>query len=239
MLHRRLRPRRAHAAGRAAADLPPSADGVLAVPPALLAGFGDHTSTPCWRSCAGSASPRSVSVHPLRGRAAPSRRSPAAASDGTERPVISPVCPAVVSLIELEIPFARRPPGAAGVALGGAAARPWRARRHLRGVVPEPAHRAARAAAHGAAAHGHAAPRARSRAAAARARADARAHAVRHGAAAAGGTAPPTCSRSPASRTCWPCSSRSRTAGSADVAAVEPFICDDGCFGSPLLGEDV
>ena len=83
--------------------LKPGTDGVLAVPPALLAGFGDHAVDTVLEELRGLGFAEVVSVHPYEDEL---RRGvlDLAATSAMPAPVISPVCPAVVSLIEVRCP---------------------------------------------------------------------------------------------------------------------------------------
>ena len=114
-------PRRADAAGRARASSRRPAS-VLAVPPALLAGFGDHAVGTVLDELRALGFAEVVSIAPLRGRAAPRR----------PRPRPRPARPAgACDLAGLpggrephraQVPVARASPGAARFPLGGAAA---------------------------------------------------------------------------------------------------------------------
>jgi len=209
-------------------------DGVLAVPPALLAGFGDHGVETVLEELRGLGFSDVVSVHPYEEEL---RREvlDLASSGAVEAPVISPVCPAVVALIEVKFPSLLRHLAPL--------VSPWEAlQRHLDRedvtfAVSCPSQRTAILAHR---------PTAQRRTATVRLVRDA----VLPRLAARNSTA----SGSP--------KPRPQAAGADDVlvvtgvahvqavleqiedgrlrgvAAIEPFICDDGCFGSPLLGED-
>ena len=208
---------------------------VLVVPPALLAGFGEHPVAAVVEELRGLGYDEVLSVHRYEDDL---RRAviDLAATGDAPAPLISPVCPAVVNLIEVKFPSLLEhlaplasPWEAAQLALDGP-------RGHVRRLVPQPAHRAARAAAHGAARHGHGRGR------------------PRRGAAAAG--------RARAARAPGDAASPPQAGGADDllvvtgvphvlavleavedgrlpgVSAIEPYICDGGCFGTPLLAED-
>ena len=208
---------------------------VLVVPPALLAGFGEHPVAAVVEELRGLGYDEVVSVHRYEDDL---RREviDLAATGDAPAPLISPVCPAVMNLVEVKFPslLEHLVPLAS----------PWEAaQQDLDGraatfAVSCPSQRTALLAQR---------PTAQ--------RDTVTAGAVRErGAAAAGGArrsarraprphrrrpaAPTTCSSSPASRTCSPCSRPSRTAGCPASPPIEPYLCDGGCFGSPLLDED-
>ena len=209
-------------------------DGVLAVPPALLAGFGDHGVETVLDELRGLGFAKVVSVHPYEDEL---RREvlELAGSRAVDAPVISPVCPAVVDLIEIKFPSLVRHLAPL--------ASPWEAlqrdldREDVTYAVSCPCQRTAILAQQ---------PTAQRRTVTARL--------VREAVLPRLAARRRTASGSPAPRP---------QAGGADdllvvtgvthveavleqiedgrlngVAAVEPFICDDGCFGSPLLDED-
>jgi anti-sigma regulatory factor (Ser/Thr protein kinase)/Pyruvate/2-oxoacid:ferredoxin oxidoreductase delta subunit len=214
--------------------LAPGTDGVLAVPPALLAGFGDHAVDTVLEELRGLGFTEVVSVHPYEDGL---RRGvlDLAATSALPAPVISPVCPAVVSLIEVKFPSL--------VPHLAPLASPWEAlqrdlgERDVTYVVSCPSQRTALLAQQPTAQRRTVTPRLVREAVLPRLAARRRA--------ADGAPAP-----------------RPQAAGADDVlavsgvshvlavleeiedgrltgvASVEPFICDDGCFGSPLLGED-
>jgi len=207
---------------------------VLVVPPALLAGFGEHTVEAVAEELRGLGYGEVVSVH---GYEDDLRRAviELAATGDAPAPLISPVCPAVMNLVEVKFP--------ALIDHLAPLASPWEAaQRDLSGrdatfVVSCPSQRsvllsqrptAQRDTVTAATARDAVLPRLAARA--------------------------PHAAGAPAS---------SPQAGGADdllvvtgvshvlavleaveddrlpgVAAIEPYICDGGCFGSPLLGED-
>lgn len=209
-------------------------DGVLAVPPALLAGFGDHGVETVLEELRGLGFAEVLSVHPYEDEL---RREvlDLAGSGAVEAPVISPVCPAVADLIEVKFPSLVRHLAPL--------ASPWEAlqrdldRQDVTYAVSCPCQRTAILAQQ---------PTAQRHTVTARLVREAVLPrlAARHSTA-SGSSAP-----------------RPQEAGADDllvvtgvahveavleqiedgrlggVAAVEPFICDDGCFGSPLLSED-
>ena len=79
------------------------AGGVLAVPPALLAGFGDHAADTVLDELRALGYDEVVAAHPYEDAL---RREvfDLVAGSSLRAPVISPVCPAAVSLIELKFP---------------------------------------------------------------------------------------------------------------------------------------
>jgi anti-sigma regulatory factor (Ser/Thr protein kinase)/Fe-S-cluster-containing hydrogenase component 2 len=209
--------------------------GVLAVPPALLAGFGDHAAATVLDELLALGFDEVVVLH---GYEDALRREvlDLAATSSLPEPVISPVCPAAVSLVELKFPSL--------VHHLAPLASPWEAlQRDLEGrdvtyVVSCPSQRSALLAQLPTDQRRTVTPRRVREAVLPRLLA-------RHEAAAEHPGAP------------WP------QAGGADdllvvdgvdhvtavleqiedgvltgVAAVEPYLCDGGCFGSPLLGED-
>jgi anti-sigma regulatory factor (Ser/Thr protein kinase)/Fe-S-cluster-containing hydrogenase component 2 len=209
-------------------------EGVLAVPPALLAGFGDHGVETVLEELRELGFDEVVSVHPYEDEL---RREvlDLAGNGSVEAPVISPVCPAVVDLIEVKFPSLVRHLAPL--------ASPWEAlqrdldRPDVTYAVSCPCQRTAILAQQ---------PTAQRHTVTARLVREAVLPrlAARHR----------TASSSPAPRP--------QAAGADDllvvsgvthveavleqiedgrlggVAAIEPYICDDGCFGSPLLGED-
>ena len=209
-------------------------DAVLAVPPALLAGFGGHSPDTVREELLGLGFAEVVSVHPYENEVRHAVLDLAAA-DELPAPVISPVCPAVVNLIEGRFPSL--------LTHLAPLASPWEAlQRHLgeRDVtyaVSCPSQRTALLAQQ---------PTAQRRTVTVRL--------VREA------VLPRLAARRPApGDTPAP---RPQAAGADDllvvsgvshvlavleqiedgrlagVSAVEPFVCDGGCFGSPLLGED-
>jgi anti-sigma regulatory factor (Ser/Thr protein kinase)/Fe-S-cluster-containing hydrogenase component 2 len=214
--------------------LVPGADSVLAVPPALLAGFGDHAVDTVLEELRGLGFAEVVSVHPYEDELRRGVLDLSAAS-AMPAPVISPVCPAVVSLIEVKFPSL--------VPHLAPLASPWEAlqrdlgERDVTYVVSCPSQRSALLAQQPTAQRRTVTPRLVREAVLPRLAARRRAT-----------------HETPAPRT--------QAAGADDllvvsgvthvlavleeiedgrlsgVASVEPFICDDGCFGSPLLGED-
>jgi anti-sigma regulatory factor (Ser/Thr protein kinase)/Fe-S-cluster-containing hydrogenase component 2 len=213
----------------------PSAGSVLAVPPALLAGFGDHAVDTVLEELRDLGFAEVVSVDPYEDEL---RRAvlELAATSTLPAPVISPVCPAVVSLIEVKFPSL--------VPHLAPLASPWEAvqlelgeRHDVTYVVSCPSQRTALLAQQPTAQRHTVTPRLVRDAVLPRL-------AGRHR----------TATDTPAPR--------AQAAGAddllvvtgvshvlavleeiedgklADAASVEPFICDGGCFGSPLLGED-
>jgi len=214
--------------------LAPGADGVLAVPPALLAGFGDHAVDTVLQELRGLGFAEVVSVHPYEDELRHGVFDLAATS-ALPTPVISPVCPAVVSLVELKFPSL--------VPHLAPLASPWEAlqrdlgERDVTYVVSCPSQRTALLAQQPTAQRRTVTPRLVREAVLPRLAARRRAP-----------------DETPAPQ--------SQAAGADDllvvtgvshvlavleqvedgrltgVSSVEPFICDGGCFGSPLLGED-
>jgi anti-sigma regulatory factor (Ser/Thr protein kinase)/Fe-S-cluster-containing hydrogenase component 2 len=209
------------------------AGGVLAVPPALLAGFGDHAADTVLDELRALGYDEVVVVHPYEDAL---RREvlDLVAGSSLRAPVISPVCPAAVSLIELKFP--------ALVPHLAPLASPWEALQRDLGdreatfVVSCPSQRTALLAQQPTDQRRTVTPGLVRDAVLPRLTA-------RHETAAA---------RTP----------RPQAAGADDllvvngvahvtavleqiedgvltgVAAVEPYLCDGGCFGSPLLAED-
>lgn len=213
--------------------LTPEGDSVLAVPPGLLAGFGGHAVETVLEELRELGFAEVVSVHPYEDRL---RRAvlELAASGESPAPVISPVCPAVVNLIEVKFPSLVRHLAPL--------ASPWEAlqrdmgERDVTYTVSCPSQRSALLAQQ---------PTGQRHTVTARL--------VREA------VLPRLSARTPSGGSPAP---RPQAAGADDllvvtgvshvlavleeiedgrlpgVAAVEPFVCDDGCFGSPLLGED-
>ncbi len=213
--------------------LQPEAGGVLAVPPALLAGFGDQAVDTVLEELRGLGFADVLSVHPYDDEL---RRAvlELSASGAGESPVISPVCPAVVNLIEVKFP--------ALVGHLAPLASPWEAlqrdlsERDVTFAVSCPSQRTALLTQQ---------PTAQRRTVSVRA--------VREA------VLPRLAARRRVAAVPAP---RPQAAGADDllvvtgvahvlavleeiedgrlpgVAAVEPFVCDGGCFGSPLLDED-
>jgi anti-sigma regulatory factor (Ser/Thr protein kinase)/Fe-S-cluster-containing hydrogenase component 2 len=214
--------------------LVPGTHGLLAVPPALLAGFGDHAVDTVLEELRGLGFAEVVSVHPYEDEL---RRGvlELAATSALPAPVISPVCPAVVSLIEVKFPSL--------VPHLAPLASPWEAlqrdlgERDVTYVVSCPSQRTALLAQQATAQRRTVTPRLVREAVLPRLAARRRA---------AQGT------RAPLQQAAGADDLLVVTGVShvlavleeiedgrlTDVASVEPFICDDGCFGSPLLGED-
>ena len=155
---------------------------------------------------------------------------------GGAQPVHLPRLPRRRQSHRAQVPVAASAPRAARLAVGGAAARPGRAGRHLRRVVPEPARDAARPASprRSVTSSRRGSPRDALlplTAGAPQARAAPRA--PRHG------------RRRRRRRTTLlvvtgvahvlAVLERIEDGLLADVAVVEPYVCDGGCFGSPLL----
>ena len=208
--------------------------GVLVVPPALLAGFGEHAVETVAEELRGLGYDEVVSAHGYEDELRRAVIELAAAGDAPV-PLISPVCPAVVSLVEVKFPSL--------VGHLAPLASPWEAaQRDLGGraatfAVSCPSQRSALLAQQPTAQRDTVTVRAVREALLPRLAARAAATASM-----------------PATRV---------QAGGADdllvvtgvahvlavleavedgrlpgVAAVEPYICDGGCFGSPLLRED-
>jgi ferredoxin len=207
--------------------------GVLAVPPALLAGFGEHPAGTVLDELRGLGYSEVVSVHPYEDALRRDVLDRAATGDGPA-PVISPVCPAVVNLVELKFP--------ALVKHLAPLASPWEALQRDLGerdatfAVSCPSQRTALLSQQ---------PTAQRQTVTVRL--------VREA------LLPRLAARRPAPGDGAP---RAQAAGADDllvvsgvshvlavleevedgrlggVAAVEPYICDGGCFGSPLLAED-
>ena len=222
----------------AVAELRCAPDGLLAVPSALLAGFGGHTPAEVLDEARSSGCDEIVAAH---GYEAALRRAVLdhARSEAARQPVISPVCPAVANLIELKFP----------ALVGNLApfASPWAALqadladRDVTYVVSCPAQRSELLAQR---------PTEQRHVVTARlAREQLLAWLSSRGRKRATEAAPATVD-APAAE---PAAGMLRVTGVphvlavleriedgllADVTAVEPFICDGGCFGSPLLGED-
>jgi len=214
--------------------LVPGADGVLAVPPALLAGFGDHAVDTVLEELRGLGFAEVVSVHPYEDELR-RRVLDLAATSALPAPIVSPVCPAVVSLIEVKFPSL--------VPHVAPLASPWEAlqrdlgERDVTYVVSCPSQRTALLAQQ---------PTAQRRTVTPRLVREAVLPRLAKRRRAANGAPVP----------------RPQAAGAddllvvtgvshvlavleeiedgrlGDVASIEPFICDGGCFGSPLLGED-
>jgi anti-sigma regulatory factor (Ser/Thr protein kinase)/Na+-translocating ferredoxin:NAD+ oxidoreductase RNF subunit RnfB len=207
--------------------------GVLAVPPALLAGFGEHPAATVLEELRALGFSEVLSVHPYEDALRREVLDLAATSDAPA-PLISPVCPAVVNLVELKFPSL--------VKHLAPLASPWEAvqrdlgEREATYAVSCPSQRTALLTQR---------PTAQRQTVTVRL--------VREA------LLPRLAARRPAASSAAPL----LQAGGADdllvvtgvshvlavleeiedgrlggVAAVEPYICDGGCFGSPLLGED-
>jgi len=212
----------------------PDAHGVLAVPPALLAGFGDHAVDTVLQELRGLGFAEVVSVHPYEDGL---RRGvlDLAATSAMPAPVISPVCPAVVNLIEVKFPSL--------VPHLAPLASPWEAlqrdldERDVTYVVSCPSQRTALLAQQPTAQRRTITPRLVRDAVlprlAARRRAVQRTPAPQPQAAGADDLLVVT-----GVSHVLAVLEEIEDGGLTDVASVEPFICDGGCFGSPLLGED-
>jgi Fe-S-cluster-containing hydrogenase component 2 len=214
---------------------PLGGQGVLAVPPALLAGFGDHPAATVLAELQALGFDEVVSVH---GYEDALRREvlDLAATSAFPEPVISPVCPAAVNLVELRFP--------ALVPHLAPLASPWEAlQRDLVGrevtfVVSCPSQRSALLAQQPTDQRRTVTPRRVREAVLPRLTA-------RHEGAGERGGAP------------WPQANGADDLLVVDgvthvvavleqiedgvltgVSAVEPYLCDGGCFGSPLLAED-
>ena len=216
--------------------LAPGADAVLAVPPALLAGFGDHAVDTVLEELRGLGFAEVVSVHPYEDEL---RRGvlDQAAKSALSGPVISPVCPAVASLIEVKFP--------ALVPHLAPLASPWEAlqrdlgERDVTYVVSCPSQRTALLAQQPTAQRRTVTPRLVRQAVLPRLAARRRT--------ADGAPAPQPQAAGASEGDLLVVTGVSHVLAVleeiedgrlADVACVEPFICDDGCFGSPLLAED-
>jgi anti-sigma regulatory factor (Ser/Thr protein kinase)/Fe-S-cluster-containing hydrogenase component 2 len=210
-------------------------DAVLVVPPALLAGFPEHSPDEVMDELLGLGFARVVPVHPyedaLRG----------AVIDLVEtgapvQPLISPVCPAVVNLIEVKFPSL----------VGHLApfASPWEAaQRDLDGqeatfVVSCPVQRSALLTQR---------PVAQRQVVTARLVREALLPRLAVREPACGGPARASRPQAPGADDLLVVTGVAHVLavleqiedGRLDGAAVvEPFLCDDGCFGSPLLEED-
>jgi len=215
-------------------DLGGDGDAVLVVPPALLAGFGGHAPSTVLEELRGLGFADVLSVHAYE-NALRRAVTEAAATGTTAAPVISPVCPAVVNLIEVRFPALARHLAPL--------ASPWEAvQRDLEGrdatfAVSCPSQRSALLAQR---------PTAQRQTVTVRR--------VREA------VLPRLAARAPEDH---PAAAARPQAGGADdllvvtgishvlavleavedgrlvgVTAIEPFVCDHGCFGSPLLDED-
>jgi anti-sigma regulatory factor (Ser/Thr protein kinase)/Fe-S-cluster-containing hydrogenase component 2 len=214
--------------------LTPGADGVLAVPPGFLAGFGDHAVETVLEELRGLGFATVVSVHLYEDEL---RRSvlDLAATSTMPGPVIAPVCPAVVSLIELKFPSL--------VPHLAPLVSPWEAlqrdlgERDVTYVVSCPSQRTALLAQRPTAQRRTVTPRLVRDAVlprlAARRRAAVVAPAPRPQAAGADDLVVVS-----GVTHVLAVLEQIEDGRLTDVAVVEPFICDGGCFGSPLLGED-
>jgi anti-sigma regulatory factor (Ser/Thr protein kinase)/Fe-S-cluster-containing hydrogenase component 2 len=207
---------------------------VLVVPPALLAGFGEHPVHEVVKELRGLGYDEIVSVHRFEDDLRRALVDLAATGDGPA-PLISPVCPAVVNLVEVKFPALldhlaplASPWEAAQLALDGRAVTFAVSCPSQRTALLTPPPRA---------------PRAGVRAGPARA-----------------AVLPRLAARS--QRTRGPVASAPRSCGADDllmvtgvahvlavleaveddrlpgVSIIEPYICDGGCFGTPLLAED-
>ena len=214
--------------------LVPGAEGVLAVPPALLAGFGDHAVETVLEELRGLGFAEVASVHIYEDELRRGVLDLAATSE-LPTPVISPVCPAVVSLIEVKFPSLV--PHLARLAA------PWEAlqrdlgERDVTYVVSCPSQRTALLAQQPTAQRRTVTPRLVREAVlprlAARRRAAHETPTPRPQAAGADDLLVVT-----GVSHVLAVLEQIEDGRLTDVAVVEPFICDDGCFGSPLLGED-
>ena len=127
---------------------------VLVVPPALLAGFGGHPVSAVVEELRGLGYDEVVSVHRYEDDLRRDIIDLAAIGDAPA-PLISPVCPAVMNLVEVKFPSLIDHLAPLASPWEAAQTGPGGARRHLRRLVPEPAHGAARPAPHGAARRRH------------------------------------------------------------------------------------
>ena len=232
-----------------AAGEPAGGTAVLVVPPAVLAGFHPYAAPTEALAALRELGYADVVVTDGYEQALRAAVGEHAAGDGQRLPVISPVCPAVVKLVELRFPaliphlapFAS-PLEAAQIELGETEAayvvscpsqrsalltqrpvpqrsllRPGALRDALLPLLAEGDGRGARSAE-----SGEAPPTARATMAPGTAAdGDGRAALVVTGASHVIDVL-----------------ERLENGLLADVAAIEPYICDGGCFGSPLLGED-
>src|SRR5664279_4278714 len=175
--------------------------GVLAVPPALLAGFGEHPAGTVLDELHGLGFSEVVSVHPYEDALRRDVLDRAATGEGPA-PVISPVCPAVVNLIEVRFP--------ALVKHLAPLASPWEALQRDLGerdatfAVSCPSQRTA---------PGDGAPRPQAAGADDLLVVSGVSHVLA-------------------------VLEEIEDGQLGGVTAVEPYICDGGCFGSPLLAED-
>ncbi len=217
----------------------------LAVPPALLAGFGEHDVVSVLDGLADLGFAETVSAWPYED--ALRRECQALAASAAVLPVVSPVCPAVVDLIEVKFPSLI--PHLAPLAS------PWEALQSAYGeddvtcAVSCPAQRTALLARRATAQRDTVTVRRVRDAVAARLAGRQPAAAVRSAdATGADAGAGATTSAEPAARpaplvvTGMPhvlaVLEQIEDGRLAGVPLVEPFACDGGCFGSPLLGED-
>ena len=208
--------------------------GVLVVPPALLAGFGDHAAATVADELRGLGYVDVVSIHAYEDRLRRTVIELAATGNGPE-PVISPVCPAVVNLIEVKYPALVR--NLAPLASPLEAAQRDLAGQDATYVVSCPSQRSTLLAQR---------PTAQRNAVTARKVREAVLPrlAARHHAATA---APEAEQRATGADDLLVVTGITHVMAVLEavedgrlpgVAAVEPYICDDGCFGSPLLAED-
>jgi len=215
-------------------ELAPAADGVLAVPPALLAGFGDHAVETVLEELRGLGFAEVVSVHPYEDELRQGVLELAATS-ALPAPVISPVCPAVVSLIEVKYPSL--------VPHLAPLASPWEAlqrdlgERDVTYVVSCPSQRTALLAQQPTEQRHTVTPRLVREAMlprlATRRRVAHHASAPRPQAAGADDLVVVS-----GVSHVLAVLEQIEDGRLTDVASLEPFICDGGCFGSPLLAED-
>ncbi len=203
----------------------------LAVPPAFLAGFGERVPAPLVREAlteAGFADLRPVDGYDDALRAAVVAR--AAAADAA-RPVLSPVCPAVVDLVELRFPSL--------IAHLAPYASPWEALAAATSddtayVVSCPAQRSAVAA------RGVDAPRRAVEPGLLRDLVLARLAGRQDDPPAALATAPPDDGvlRVTGIRHVLAVLEELEDGLLTEPAAIELYVCDGGCWGSPLLADD-
>ncbi len=207
---------------------------VLVVPPALLAGFGEHPVGAVVEELRGLGYDEVVSVHRYEDELRRAVIELSATSDAPA-PLISPVCPAVMNLVEVRFPSLldhlvplASPWEAAQQALDGRAAT---------FAVSCPSQRTALLA------QRPTAQRDAVTAAAVREAVLPRLAARVHRAPGAGAAPPQGCGADDLLVVTGVTHVLAVLEALEDdrlpgVSAVEPYICDGGCFGSPLLGED-
>jgi len=217
-------------------DAPAALDcrGVLVVPPALLAGLGDHDAETVLDELRALGFDDVISVHPYEDELR-RRVLDMAAAPGAPAPLISPVCPAVVSLIEVRFP--------ALVPSIAALASPWEAVQRDLGeqdvtyVVSCPSQRTALLAQQPTAQRRTVTPQLVREAVLPSLTARRSAHGAGRGQHVQAAGADDLLVVNGVSHV-LAVLEQIEDGGLTGVTAVEPFICDGGCFGSPLLTED-